>query len=288
MKRSAEEVKALRLIKRFKQPNRNPIDEEDGCSKCIVKVPVSMYVSLAPIYQQLPKDGIMRQHLNGMVMKYNADIGGVILGFENLRIVGEEVNEEDEKLMKLTPDTPFAFTWCHADFIVWQPQVGDIIEGWIFIQSASHIGLLVHDAFNASIKKNNIPNDWTFIHNEETTGNDGEDSIEDKKFQSLGHWIDGNGQQLGGKLKFKVKNVYTAGRMVSLEGTLLADSARASHSDVENLPVVSNKKIVFDDEVSKENTDSHKELELSIVKEDNGDEIVYEKDSSESDSSDSD
>ncbi|CAG97892.1 DNA-directed RNA polymerase I subunit RPA43 [Kluyveromyces lactis] len=287
MKRSSEEVKALRLIKRFKKTSKNPIDEEDGCSKCIVRVPVFMYVSLAPIYQQLPKEGIMRQHLNGMVMKYNADVGGVILGYENLSILGEEPTEEDEKLMKLTADTPFAFTWCNVEVIVWQPQVGDTIEGWIFIQSASHIGLLIHDAFNASIKKNNIPNDWTFIHNEETTEN-GQDSTDDRKFQSLGHWVDGNGQQLGGKLKFKVKNVYTTGRMVSLEGTLLDDSARGSHSEAENLPVVSNKKIVFDDEVSKENTDSHKELELSVVKEDNGDEIIYEKDSSDSDSSESD
>ncbi|CDO95310.1 unnamed protein product [Kluyveromyces dobzhanskii CBS 2104] len=286
MKRSPEETRALRLIKRFKKSNKNPVDQEDGCSKCIVKIPVSMYVSLAPIYQQLPKEGIMRQHLNGMVMKYNADVGGVILGYENVSILGEQANEDDEKLMKLTADTPFAFTWCNVDIIVWQPQVGDIIEGWIFIQSASHIGLLIHDAFNASIKKNSIPYDWTFIHNEESTENE-QDSTDDKKFQSLGHWVDGNGQQLGGKLKFKVKSVYTTGRMVSLEGTLLDDSARPSHSEVENLPVVSNKKIVFDDEVSKENTDSHKELELSVVREDNGDEIVYEKDSSESDSSES-
>lgn len=286
MKRSSEEVRALRLIKKFKKQNKNPVDKEDGCSKCIVKMPISVYVSVAPIYQQFPKEGIMRQHLNTMVMKYNAEIGGVILGYENLDVLGDQV-EDEEKLIALSPDTPFSFTWCHLDVIVWQPQVGDTIEGWIFIQSASHIGLLVHDAFNASIKKNNIPNDWTFIHNEDLNENS-QDSTDDKKLQSLGHWVDGNGQQLGGKLKFKVRNVYTTGRMVSLEGTLLADSDRASHSLVENLPVVSNKKIVFDDEVSKENTESHKEIELSVVKEDNGDEIVYEKDSSDSDSSDED
>lgn len=286
MKRSSEELKAIRLIKRFKKQSSNPIDEEDGCSKCIVKVPVSLYASIAPIYQQASQDGIMRQHLNNMVMKFNNELGGVVLGYDNLEILGDQA-EESEKLVKLTADTPFAFTWCHVDIIVWQPQVGDIVEGWIFIQSASHIGLLIHDAFNASIKKNSIPNDWTFIHNEDL-GENSQDSEDKKKFQSLGHWVDGQGEQLGGKLKFTIRNVYTTGRMVSLEGTLLSDFGKTSHSQVENLPVVSNKKIVFDDEVSKENSDSHKDLELSSVKEDNGEEIVYEKDSSDSDSSDSD
>ncbi|AEY96594.1 FADR377Wp [Eremothecium gossypii FDAG1] len=276
--------KTAEFINKHRKLCKNPISSEDNTSQCITRLPVSMYVSLAPLYQQHPLEGIKRQHLNPMVMKYNGDVGGVILGYENVAIMNEGAAKDEELLVKLTPDTPFAFTWCSVDLVVWSPHIGDVLEGWIFIQSASHIGLLIHDAFNASIKKNNIPDDWTFIHNEESTNGSSENdsSTGMRKARSLGHWVDGNGKQLDGKLKFTVKNVYTAGRMVSLEGSLLSEGYHRSQA--ENLPVVSNTKIIFDDEVSQENKESHKDLELSVLKEDNGDEIMYEKDSSDSDS----
>ncbi|CCF58396.1 hypothetical protein KAFR_0E02430 [Kazachstania africana CBS 2517] len=297
-KRTAEDLKVARFIKKHKKQVTNPV--EDGVSSCIVRVPISLYVSLAPMYLQNPLQGIMKQHLNSMVMKYNNTVGGVILGYENLKMSNEDpLNEdgkEDEKLVKISNDTPFGFTWCQVDLFVWQPQVDDVLEGYIFIQSASHIGLLIHDVFNASIKKNNIPFDWTFVQNEETSEdveNEEADADETRasttgRSHSMGHWVDSNGERIDGKLKFTVRSVFTTGRLVSIEGTLLENPSSeksTARSQVANLPVVSNKKIVFDEEVETENKESHKDLELSEVKEDNGAEIVYEQNSSESDAS---
>ncbi|EJS41526.1 rpa43p [Saccharomyces arboricola H-6] len=323
VKRSNDSREATRFIKKHKKQVTNPIDEKSGTSNCIVRVPIALYVSLAPMYLENPLQGIMKQHLNPLVMRYNNKVGGVVLGYQGLKILdANPLSKEDvsEKLIKVTPDTPFGFTWCHVDLYVWQPQVGDVLEGYIFIQSASHIGLLIHDAFNASIKKNNIPTDWTFVHNEveedadvvDTDENDGSRNNEDNKEnysgnnslgkfsftnRSLGHWVDSNGEPIDGKLRFSVRNVHTTGRVVSVDGTLINDTDEegngynSSRSQAESLPIVSNKKIVFDDEVSTENKESHKELELPEVKEDNGSEIVYEENTSESDddeSSDSD
>ncbi|GAV53689.1 hypothetical protein ZYGR_0AK01910 [Zygosaccharomyces rouxii] len=290
-KRSYESVQAVRFVKEHKRQVKNPINEEDGTSNCIIRVAQSLYVSLAPIYQQHPEQGIMKQHLNPMVMKYNSQVNGMVLGYDNLRILdADPLNDEDapNKMVKLTADTPFGFTWCDVNLYVWQPQVGDIIEGWIFIQSASHIGLLIHDAFNASIKKNNIPMDWTFVDEEDD--NSREQSQDDtQRFRSLGHWVDQDGGRIDGKLKFKVKSVYTSGRVVSVEGTLLDQPDEGDGSQAQNLSVVSNKKVTFDDEVSTGNRESHKDLDLPKMKEDNGEEVVYERDSdSESSSSDSD
>ncbi|SCU91051.1 LADA_0F07822g1_1 [Lachancea dasiensis] len=291
VKRPSEQYKELDFIKRHRKVYKNPVDEASGISKCIVQVPVSMYVSVAPTYLGCPNKGIKKQHLNPMVMKYSSDVGGVVLGYENLEIkdASGDDDDQDQKLVKMTADTPFGFTWCSVDLYVWQPQVGDVIEGWIFIQSPSHIGLLIHDAFNASIKKTSIPAGWTFIHNEDVDNVTSEGSEEGAdKSRSLGNWVDENGQQLDGRLKFSVRNVYTTGKVVSLEGSLLEEQTGQARSPAENLPVVSNKKIVFDDEVSTENRESHKDLDLSKrVKEDNGEEIVYERNSSSSESSDS-
>ena len=162
--------------------------------------------------------------------------------------------------------------------------------------------------------------DWTFVHNDveedadviNTDENNGNNNNEDNKDsnggsnslgkfsfgnRSLGHWVDSNGEPIDGKLRFTVRNVHTTGRVVSVDGTLISDADEegngynSSRSQAESLPIVSNKKIVFDDEVSIENKESHKELDLPEVKEDNGSEIVYEENTSESDdgeSSDSD
>lgn len=323
VKRTNENRETARFIKKHKKQVTNPIDEKNGTSNCIVRVPIALYVSLAPMYLENPLQGVMKQHLNPLVMKYNNKVGGVVLGYEGLKILdADPLSKEDtsEKLIKITPDTPFGFTWCHVNLYVWQPQVGDVLEGYIFIQSASHIGLLIHDAFNASIKKNNIPVDWTFVHNDveedadviNTDENNGNNNNEDNKDsnggsnslgkfsfgnRSLGHWVDSNGEPIDGKLRFTVRNVHTTGRVVSVDGTLISDADEegngynSSRSQAESLPIVSNKKIVFDDEVSIENKESHKELDLPEVKEDNGSEIVYEENTSESDdgeSSDSD
>lgn len=302
VKRSAEEATIARFIKKHKKHVKNPV--VDGVSNCLTRVPITLYVSLAPQYLQNPDQGIMKQHLNPMVMKYSNNVGGIVLGYDNLQIFDSDPLADEKtattKLVKITPDTPYGFTWCSVDMYVWQPQIGDVLEGYIFIQSASHIGLLIHDAFNASIKKNNIPTDWTFIRNEEQftedaeneEGANGEEAPKINKPQSMGYWVDGNGEPIDGKIKFSVRNLYTTGRVVSIEGTLLTDEYSENNgqrSQVENLPVVSNKKIVFDEEVESENKESHKDLELPEVKEDNGSEIVYEQNSSSSDdSSDSD
>lgn len=296
LKRFSENSKIAQFIKRHKKNSKNPVDSEDGVSNCIVRVPISLYVSLAPIYSQNLLQGIMKQHLNPMVMKYNVQVNGVVLGYEKLQVSDADPLHDDnspEKLIKLTPDSPFGFTWCSCDLLVWQPQVGDVVEGWIFIQSVSHFGLLIHDAFNASIKKNYIPEDWTFIQNEEHDKDSqiNEDQNEDNNksafTSSMGHWVDANGEKVDGKLKFQIRSVYTKGKVISVDGTLLTEEYENSgvRSEVENLTVVSNKKIVFDEEVSTENKESHKDLELPEVKEDNGEELVYEQNSSESDES---
>lgn len=294
-KRSAEAAFAAKFIKRHKKLISNP--KEDGVSHCIINVPIRLYVSLAPMYLENPEQGIMKQHLNPMVMKYNNAVGGVVMGYKDLKILDVKPEEDDsEYLVKVTPDTPFSFTWCSVNLYVWQPQVGDVLEGNIFIQSASHIGLLIHDSFNASIKKNNIPYDWTFVQNEEdsrtedvedtTAESDSHNKDTQYKNSSIGHWVDSNGEQIDGKLKFTVRNIYTTGRVISVDGTLITDENE--NSEVEKLSVVSNKKIVFDEEVEEENKESHKDLELTEIKEPNGDKIMYEADSSEDDSSDSD
>ncbi|ODQ82503.1 hypothetical protein BABINDRAFT_159079 [Babjeviella inositovora NRRL Y-12698] len=236
----AEETDA----KRRKQGARakNPVDD-NGISECFQKVTTSLYVSLAPCHAANPIQGIKTLHLEPLVMTYFQPAHGVVLSYGNLKLSNDNILEEDGKkqlLTKISYDGPFSFLWISVDFLVWTPQVGDTLEGYSYMQSASHIGLLIHDTFNASIKKSSIPSGWEFVHNQV---DEYATEVEENKFRSLGYWVDENGIKIEGRMKLTVKAVHSTGRVISVEGTLLQPN-----SERDALPIVPNKSKKFEDE----------------------------------------
>ncbi|KAI5954854.1 hypothetical protein KGF57_003879 [Candida theae] len=192
--------------------SKNPVNSDTQLSECFKTVSSSLYVSLAPAFNDDPVLGIKQQHLDPLVMRFHPKLKGVILSYSDIEL---ETEAQDQNLAKIENSSPFTFLWVNVSFLIWSPGVGDVLEGDIFIQTPSHLGLLICDVFNASIKKFNIPMGWSFTSSQqdEVVGND------DKK--TYGYWSDENGQKVDGKLKFTIKNVYTTGRVISIEGTLI-------------------------------------------------------------------
>lgn len=224
----------------------NPKDE-NGLSECFHKVSTHLYVSLAPIYTHEPLQGIKTQHLDPLLMSYFAPAGGVILAHYNVKLCGQDEDEESQDkpvVAKIMYDSPFAYMWISVDLLVWKPMPGDLLEGWINLQSPSHIGLLVHDTFNVTIKRDAIPKTWTFVPNQaddETMINENEEENDETNNtnngtnttnnnnnhnnhtdpKSLGYWIDDSGERIDGKIKFTVKLLNVSSRIVSVQGSLL-------------------------------------------------------------------
>ncbi|OWB60951.1 hypothetical protein B5S31_g2147 [[Candida] boidinii] len=229
---------------------KNPIGE-DGLSKCFHKCRTRLYVSLAPCYMTNPIEGIKQQHLDPLLMTYFQKVGGIVLSYYNIKLSNSNIKKEEHEnenneistetiaVAPISAESPFCFFWCSVDFLVWRPVIDDVVEGWSYMQTQSHIGLLIHDTFNATIKKFNIPSDWTFVPNqvdEYAEDEEAESTTTDNKkgnFRSLGQWLDENGNPVEGKLKFTIKALHTASRVVTVEGTLLAPG-----SERESLPVV--------------------------------------------------
>ncbi|KAL6935395.1 related to DNA-directed RNA polymerase I subunit RPA43 [Hanseniaspora guilliermondii] len=262
---SNDELKAYKYIqninKKFKINNHS--------KDLFYSIKTKLYLSLAPMYINNPIEGIINQHLNHKIMKYDSNINAIIIGFKNIKI--------QEDLLKLNFESPFVFLYCYVDFIVWNPKRNDVIKGYPFIQSESHIGFLIHDLFNCYIKLQDIPETWKFIYNEDSSND------------NIGYWVDHNEEPINGKkINIKVKQLKTSGKMVSIEGSLIFDDNSLSNDNVNNLTIVSNKKIVFDDEVSKTNQDAHKDLSLSKMENNDGNEIIYENSKSESSNNNSD
>lgn len=258
----------------------NPVSSE-GLSECFHKINTSLYVSLAPCYLKTPIEGIKAQHLDPMLMKHFGKAGGVVIGYDNVKLSEEHITETGI-VAKVNAHSPFTFLWVSLDLLVWKPQVGDVLQGLVYMQSPSHIGLLINDTFNASIKKNNIPESWQFVHNQADEQQQ-ETEEETVKSQSLGQWYDESEIPVDGKLKFTVRAIHSSGRVVSVEGSLIKPG-----SESEFLPVVPNKKIIFDDVevLPVDNADVKEEIPAYV--EGSDEEVVAEDDSSEEEDSDSD
>lgn len=209
----------------------NPLNSE-GVSQCFSKVNAKLYLSLAPCHITNPINGLKAQHLDSLIMTYFPQAEGVVISYSNIKILKDGYQYEDTNgvvtvLAKVGDSSPFTFVWVSVDFIVWKPQVNDFIEGYIYMQTASHIGLLIHDTFNASIKKFNIPQNWEFVPQQVD-----EVSEEDSKVRNMGYWVDENGAKIEGKIKFMIKYIHNSSRVVNIDGTLIQPG-----SEVENQPV---------------------------------------------------
>lgn len=217
---------------------KNEIDPETKLSKCFHKVTTKLYISLAPMFLNDPLKGIKKQHLDPLLMTFSSQAKGVILSYSNIKFASTSYDQDEStgQQLLLAPvkyDTAYSFLWISVDFLVWRPLVGDYIEGYSYMQTPSHIGLLLHDTFNANIKKFNIPSSWEFIPNaDDEYSEDQQDQDEDNgsgangegqksNVRSLGYWVDENKVKIDGELKFTIKAIHTAGKLVSVEGTLL-------------------------------------------------------------------
>lgn len=212
-KRRQDEATVESDAKRRKQSlissdNANPVGS-DGTSQCFRKVTVRMHVFIAPQFVDNPIEGIKKQHFEPLLLNYFDDVKGVVIAYTNVKLF--KPKNASSGLAIIKGESPFSYTWVSADMLVWNPKVGDTLEGWVSVQSPGHIALLIHDMFNATIKRVEIPQTWEFISQDDDEAGD----------KSLGYWQDANGQRIDGKLQFTVKRFNHGGKTVLVMGSLL-------------------------------------------------------------------
>lgn len=253
----------------FVVPKSTNSVDDNGVAQCFHTVSTSLYVSLAPSHLNNPINGIKAQHLDPLVMSYFAKADGVVLSYSNIQLSDENqaTNADDEPttVARIDGSTPFTFLWITVDLLVWRPQIGDTLEGSVYMQTASHIGLLIHDTFNASIKKYNVPQTWEFIPNQE----DEISNTDDNKFKSFGYWQDEEQNKVEGKIKFTVKTIYTSGKVVSVEGSLITPGTEADAQPIvrerRSSVQAANKHTKFDDEPTVTEIPEPKEEDDNVI-----------------------
>ncbi|MCJ1317901.1 hypothetical protein MMC15_003228 [Xylographa vitiligo] len=213
----------------------------------------SLYLPLSPICQAYPLEGLCAEHLSPLILTYYPPFKGVVFAYSNIHL-SEQPQKQDQNaavstvLAKSIDEYAVSFVWLTADFLVFKPHRGDWIEGWVNLQSESHLGIVCWNLFNASIERKGLPNTWRWVaagskpksktklkHSRGDTSADEDDEQADALLPSSqavqeddGHFEDAEGKRIEGPVRFRVKDVETSSStekeksFLSIEGTLLS------------------------------------------------------------------
>ena len=97
-----------------------------------------------------------RDLLDGMLMRHHDRLGGVLVSYEKPRLV----HHAD---LRIVPMAGYVDVCVKAKVRVFTPKVGSKLVGRVNKIGVDHVGVLVHDVFNASLAAKDLPRD--FVHN---------------------------------------------------------------------------------------------------------------------------
>ena len=97
-----------------------------------------------------------RDLLDGMLIRHHDRLGGVLVSYEKPRLV-------DHADLRIVPMAGYVDVRVEAKVRVFTPKVGSKLVGRVNKIGVDHVGVLVHDVFNASLAAKDLPRD--FVHN---------------------------------------------------------------------------------------------------------------------------
>jgi DNA-directed RNA polymerase I subunit RPA43 len=150
--------------------------------------------------------------MDTLLMRYVPQMSGVLLSHHNITFL--------RQYAKIDSDGAYSIIPAGMTCLVWAPEVGMRLEGQIQLSTPSHVSLLVHGIFNASITSAHLPSTMETSHSSKDTVyqwhefQDGENDVkmevvqdsngdilaDDSGEKSTGYWVSKeSGERLGGK-----------------------------------------------------------------------------------------
>ncbi|KAK7214969.1 hypothetical protein V2G26_002972 [Clonostachys chloroleuca] len=201
---------------------------------------VSLYEPIYPNGWANPISGCESQHLRHLLNRYVPSLRGVLLEYSNVALndkpsrQGAATDDDSHTVLSSRNEFGGGFGWITADVKLFVPSRGAWMEGSVNLQTEGHIGVVCFGKFNASIEARRLPPSWKWVPNE-----DAEDGFEEtasvftgadehgvvRQIHSTGFWVDGSGDKVKGKTRFRIRNfdvgVSGDSTYLSLQGTML-------------------------------------------------------------------
>jgi DNA-directed RNA polymerase I subunit RPA43 len=188
----------------------------------------SLYLPLAPISQKYPLEGLCVEHISPLILTYYPPFNGVLLSYSNPRLSEKAFKDDGESvLLQNIDEYAVSWAWVTAEFLLFKPEKGALLEGYVNLQNQGHLGIVCWNLFNASIESKRLPSDWKWKDVSEMRN--GEDAVAGETYaeEGPGFWVDGEGNKVEGMVEFRVREIESSHDrergFLSIEGTMLSE-----------------------------------------------------------------
>ncbi|WPH04820.1 Hypothetical protein R9X50_00771700 [Acrodontium crateriforme] len=187
----------------------------------------SFYLSLSACAHDFPLEGLCAEHISPLLLTYFPPLKGIVLSYSNPRLSehpedNEPSQSEGTVLSKSIDEYGVTFVWLTADFLLFRPRKGAVLEGHINLQNESILGLVCYNYFNAGIERSQLPSDWQWVSSEDDAKNRKVSEEEGEE-----HYVNGNSERVNGRLLFRVTDFESTpgaengGGTINISGSLL-------------------------------------------------------------------
>ncbi len=189
----------------------------------------SLYLPLAPISQRYPLEGLCAEHISPLILTYYPPFNGVLLSYSNPRLAEKPFgNDGQTVLLQNIDEYAVSWAWVTAEFLLFKPEKGAWLEGYINLQNQGHLGIVCWNLFNASIESKRLPPNWSW--KDVSAMQNAEDAKQGETYadEGPGFWVDGEGNKIEGIMKFRVTEIESSHDrergFLSIEGTMLSEA----------------------------------------------------------------
>ena len=144
------------------------------------ELPSPFYTTTMSLYLPLPAialspitalPSLLTARLTPLLLTYYPPVRGIILSISNPILSSKKPQPNDpptdpneRTVVAHCADTDgLSYVWLTATFLLFKPQIGDELEGWVNVCSEGFVGLICYNYFQVAIAKNRIPTEWRWI-----------------------------------------------------------------------------------------------------------------------------
>ncbi|OKL58679.1 hypothetical protein UA08_06204 [Talaromyces atroroseus] len=132
-------------------------------------------ISISPTHAQA---SLVTEHLAPLLLTYYPPFKGIVLAYSNASIsstppttpgqvnAGGDDNSDIPKPLTLAltaNEYGVLYLYLTATFLVFSPQKGQILDGWVNVQSEGFLGAIAYNLFSVGIERKRVPKSWKWI-----------------------------------------------------------------------------------------------------------------------------
>lgn len=136
----------------------------------------TLYLPLSPISISPTHAlaSLLAEHLSPLLLTYYSPLEGIVLAYSNASISSEPPSSSSSSSSTSSNPQPLTlaasageygvmYVYLTATFLVFRPQRGQTLEGWVNVQSEGFLGAVVLNLFSVGIERKRLPQTWKWI-----------------------------------------------------------------------------------------------------------------------------